>query len=242
MIQGTCITKQKPCAGWNMSGKSMMKSNKGGGMAVILTGIMIASLMLLVFINISDYALYSLKRYYISRGIDYAVCAAVQEIDDGGSSTGLSEGYNETDGRILTDNIRIDELSADYAFFSTLQANTSIQRDSINDSTLIVIVNPSEGEMQYIIKKAEMRDEGSISNPENLEGVINTKINQYFDSTDQDSDRHLIHVNGNIRTNEFKSRPYYMVFIRNYQIDGLFRKRTATFVGFSGAKIERKAE
>ena len=54
-----------------------------------------------------------------------------------------------------------------------------------------------------------------------------------------EKDGHTVYVNGNIRTNEFIKRPYYMVFIRNYPINGLFSKKTATFICFKGGKVDR---
>lgn len=239
MIQKTCTIRLKPNAGWSLSNSYILKSNKGGGLAIMFLSITIIVLILLVFVNIADYALYSIKRNTISKGIDYAVCAAIQEIDNTESESGLATGYDETTGQLSVDNITLNEARADNAFFSTLQSNTGIIRAAVESNVLVVLANPTDMALDYIIKKDVERTEGSISSPYGLEALINNKINEYWDASDPSTDRQIIYINGNLKTNQFKKVPYYIVFIKDYEIDGLFRKRTATFVGFAGAKIER---
>lgn len=209
-------------------------------MGIILLGITVMLLILLVFVNIADYALYSTKRNMISKGIDYGVCAAIQEVGGLESEIGLAAGFDEATGKAMTDNIVLNETNADNAFYTTLQSNTGIPRERIKGNTLTVIVNPTDSALDYIIKKDTQRFEGSVSSPSGLEAVINNAINQCWDNTDPLNDRQVIYVNRNLKTNQFKKSPYYIVFIKNYEIDGLFKKRTATFVDFAGAKIERK--
>lgn len=91
-----------------------------------------------------------------------------------------------------------------------------------------------------LLKKENDRHEGFVVSPDRLEEAINNAIDILWNTSNPQSDSHLIYVNGNLSTNEFKRTPYYLVFIKDYQIDGLFRKRTATFVGFAGAKLERR--
>lgn len=240
MIFRTFILRQKPNAGWNMLNRHAFKSNRGSGQAIIYVSLAIILLVLLIFVNAADYALYSHKRSNISKGIDYAVCAAIQEIDLSESESGLAYGYNEATGQVLSSDITLNEVRSDNAFFSTFEANTGISGESVKDSVLIAMVNPTEAGINYIIKKGMHRVEGSAASPEDLESIINARINVYWDQFDSFSDRHIIFVNGNLKTNNFKKTPYYIVFVKDYQIDGLFRKRTATFVGFAGAKIERR--
>jgi len=125
---------------------------------------------------------------------------------------------------------------------STFHSNTGISRDIIEKKALIVIVNPADILIDYIIKKDVSRSTGSVDEPGKLESVINSKISEYWDTTDPASDKQVIYVHGNVKTNEFKRVPYYIVFIKDFEIDGLFKKRTATFVGFSASKIERKEQ
>lgn len=241
MIQGTCTTRQRRYAGSSIQNRQkLLESEKGGGMAVIFLGLMITLLVLLVVVNAADYALYSSKRNLIAKAIDYSVCAAIQEIDGTASEEGLSRGYDDTTGNLSVDGIFIKKESADEAFFSTFQSNTGIERNTIKDKLVIVILNPVQGELEYIIGQGAVRDEGEIPKPEQAEGVINDWISAHCNTNDPGSDGQVIFVNGNPDTNEFKSRPYYMVFIRNYQIDGLFRKRSATFVGFASARVDRR--
>jgi len=202
------------------------------GIAVILA-------LVIVFASIADYALYSTRRNLIARGIDYAVCAAIQEIDVPASTEGLSEGFDPQTGKVLSDSIMLNESTADSAFFETLEANTGIKRSDIAMDTLIAHICPSDTGINYIIRKDSQRIEGFATSPDKLEAAINNAINVFWDTSIPESDRHTIFVTGNPSTNEFKKVPYFLVFIKDHQINGLFRKRTATFVGFAGAKMER---
>lgn len=209
-------------------------------MAVTFLSLMVMLLILVVVVNAADYALYSFKRNMIGKAVDYSVCASVQEIDMARSEEGLSQGYDASSGAISYDGIHIDETSADNAFFSTLQANAGIPKGDIESKALIVIMNPTGTGIEYIIKKDDIRVEGTISDPGEIEGIISAVYSESGEVSGSETDTQDIFVNGNPDTNEFKKRPYYMAFIKNYEIDGLFRKRTATYVGFAGAKMERK--
>lgn len=208
-------------------------------MKVLLIGISVILVLILVFVNIADYALYSNKRNLIARGIDHSVCAAIQEIDIPSSKTGLSEGYDPETGKILVNDIRLNEETAENAFFSTLQANAGVEKDDIKSNTLVVYVWPSTSGINYLIKKESEKYEGFVSSPDRLEAAINNAIGTLWDANNSEIDRRLIYVNGNPSTNEFRRIPHFLVFIKDYQVDGLFRKRAATFVGFAGAKISR---
>jgi len=207
---------------------------------VLLTGISVMLVLVIVFVNIADYALYSTRRNLIARGIDHSVCAAIQEIDIPSSKTGLSEGYDPDTGKILVNDIHLNEQYAESAFYETLQANAGVKRTDIESNTLIVYIWPSTGGVNYLIKKESERHEGFVSSPDRLEAAINNAIGVLWDASDPGSDRHVIYVNGNPATNEFKKVPYFLVFIKNHEIDGLFRRRSATFVGFAGARIRRQ--
>lgn len=223
--------------------RAVLKNYKGGAFGTILLTIAIILLVFFIFINAVDYALFTFKRNIIGRGIDYSVSAAVQEIDEEVSAEGLSEGCDEATGIVSVDNISLDEEAADNAFYGTLLANTGIQRASIEGHMLVVTTSASSGYLYYNVRaggpgsSGELSETGSLSNPGELEGKINNAIDGFWGSIGPDS--HIIYVNGNPDTNEFKFRPYYIVIIKNYQIDSLFRKREATFVAFKGAKIER---
>ena len=240
MIQKTSIIAQKPSAGWNTSLELFLGDKRGSGLTVIFIGLTGILLVLLVFLSIADYALYSTKRNQICHGINYAVCAAIQEIDRTKSEEGLASGFDENIGMALVDEIVLDEEQADNAFFSTLKANTGIKREAVSGNTLIVTVSPKATGLDIILRNDTTRIEGSVGSPELLEPAINSAVERLWQDSSPEQDRHVIYVNGNLETNQFQKVPYYMVFIKDYQIDGLFRKRTATFVGFAGAKIERR--
>ena len=207
---------------------------------VIIMGIAVILTLIFVFTSIADYALYSTKRNLIAHGIDYAVCAAIQEIDMSASNEGLSKGFDPQTGKLLSDNIKLNEPTAGNAFFGTLESNTGIKRNDISKDTLIAYINPSSTGINYVLKKDSQRIEGFAVSPDKLETAINNTINILWDTNIPESDKHTIYVNGNPSTNEFKKVPYLLVFIKNHQINGLFRKRTATFIGFAGAKLERR--
>lgn len=211
-------------------------------MKIIITGLSIILTLVIVFTSIADYALYSIKRSLIAHSIDYAVCAAIQEIDLPESTEGLSEGYNPQTGRLLSDNIKLNEVTADNTFFSTLEANIGIKKNAIVSNTLIAYILPTDAGINYVLKKGSQWVEGFTSSPDRLEKAINNTISIFWDTTLPDTDKQTIYVNGNPSTNEFRKVPYFLVFIKDYQINGLFKKRTATFVGFAGAKLERKNE
>jgi hypothetical protein len=218
--------------------KHFISSNKGSGISAILLSLAGLTIVGLICFNISDYSLYSYKKASISKAIDYAVCAAIQETDINNSLAGLANGFDGTTGNVSIDNIFINEVVADNAFYNTLQNNCGIKRAIISPYVMTVIVNPTTTVLDYIIKSPTIKNTGSVVNPSDLEAVINTNINMFYGNSGPD--RNLIYVNGNPKTNDFKKRPYYMVFIKNYEIDGLFKKRTATFICFKSANMERK--
>lgn len=219
--------------------KEMLGDNRGGAFGIVLVGLSVSIAALLVFVNMVDFALYSYRRNLISKALDNAVSAAVQEIDVERSSLGLAEGFDEQ-GNISLDNIVLNEERADNAFYSTFKHNTGLERADMEARTMTAVVAPVKEGLQYKLRSKAGEHEGGPVEPVKLEEVLNQRINILWPSTNPEADKHIIYVNGNPRTNEFKKRPYYLVFIRDYQIDGLFRRRTATFVGFKGAKVERK--
>lgn len=239
MLQRTYITLQKLNAELNTIIDTFFEENKGGAFSIVIIGIAITVTALLMLVNSIDFAMYSHKRNIISRAVDYAVSAAVQEIDYERSGYGLARGFDGR-GNISLNNTFLHEQRADNAFFSTFESNTGISRDYLKSSMVIAIVNPVDTGVDYIIKTNTGRYTGITEDPAMLEQLLNDRINEYWATEDPEADKHIIFVNGNPSVTGFKKRPYYIVFIRDYRIDGLFRRRTATFVGFKGAKVERK--
>ncbi len=212
--------------------------SKGGGMGIAFFAMAVVFLALLVLLNVADYMLYSAKRNLIARAVDYSVCSAVQEIDVARSREGLSTEYDEISGIPSVTSIFLNEENADNAFFSTFQFNTGIEETSIKPYVIRVIVNPLEDALECHFKKGSLMAQQLVYDEEQLEDAINSRIREWQDESSVDS--HVIYVNGNPYTRKFQKRPYYMVIIKDYEIDGLFKRRNATFVGFAGARIERR--
>ncbi len=217
--------------------KHIKESNKGGAFGVMFFGLAVILALGLILLTIADYSLYSYKKKAIASAIDFSVSAAVQENNVELSRKGYAAGIDESTGKLSTNDIIIDETTSKTAFFSTLEANAGIKVSNVISNTMIIIVNPTSISMNYIISNDTKNISGSTSEPDELQSIINTSSIQFWDSALPDNE--LIYVNGNPKTNEFKKKPYYMVFIKNFQIDGLFKKRLATFISFKGANIER---
>lgn len=216
-------------------------NNEKGSSSIIVLGIVSFMIFLLIFVNIIDYSLYSEKRDIIQKSIDNSVTAAIQEVDTSVSKDGLSQAYNSNTGEVQLKNIYLNETRADNAFYSTLKANTGIERSTIESNALVIIINPQHSNLQYIMKSSLGRITGTVSNQEHLEAVINNKLNSDSAAINT-NDKHIIYVNGNVKTVEFKERPYYLVIIRNLPVKGLFKTKNTTFVSFKGANIERNVE
>lgn len=214
-----------------------MGSENGGALGVVFFSMAIIFIISLLVLNIADYSLYSYKKKCIASAIDFSVSAAVQENNVELSRKGYAAGIDEATGKPSTDNITIEKDIAERAFFSTLEANVGIKRADVIADTMIIIINPTSTSMNYIINNDTKDISGSVTEPSSLESIINTNSIQFWNSSLPDSE--LVYVNGNPKTNEFNKKPYYMVFIKNFEIDGLFKKRVATFISFKGSNIER---
>ncbi len=220
--------------------KRLLPGNmKGGAFSILIIGLAVSFAALLILLNAADFAVYAYKRNIISTALDYGVSAAIQEIDEVRSRAGLSEGF-DANGNMSMDNIFIHEQRADQAFYDTFRQNSGISKGTMENHIMIAVANPITSGLNYIVKRKASRIEGNVNGPQKLQEILNNQINSFWNSGALEADRHVIYVNGNLKTNEFEKRPYYMVFIRDYQIDGLFRRRTATFVGFKGAKVQRQ--
>jgi hypothetical protein len=221
-----------------------VNGRKGGGFAVMFLCLAVMAAVFFSFLQIADYALFTYKRNGIAKAMDYSVAAAIQEIDAAASREGLGEGYDEATGAASTDRILLNVQGAQNAFFSTLQANCGIERPEVQDSTLTVMTSTADSIIEYHIMAGKpgsperLDRTGSLSEPRDLEAAINLAVYDYWGTNAQD--RNILYVNGNPRTNEFRDRPYYMAFIKDYEIHGLLKTRHASFAAFKGAKIERK--
>ncbi len=189
-----------------------------------------------------DYALYTYRYSIISAALDYAVCGAVLEVDT--ASIGLEEGFNEENGSKSEKNIRIDGQKADNAFLSIFNENLGMQTEDYIDCLETAVLTPVDNGMEYEIRIAGVKGNcknvtsGFVTETASLEGILNNAANHMENMTLSNDAQ--IFINGNKKTNEFEMRPYYIAFIRNLEIDGLFIKRNADFSSLKGAKIERE--
>lgn len=214
--------------------KKIINSSDGGALSVLMTGLTGLIVLVIVFLSIIDLSVYSYKKRLIASAIDYAVSAAVQEIDVERSKTGLSRAFFN-DGQVNMTGIFLDEGKADKAFSSTIMKNVGIDIEGINGKMIRVIASPVGDGAYYSIKDKNSLVTGNSESMEKIEDILNARM----ESLGHGEDSHTVYVNGNSATNSFEKRPYYMVFIRDYQIDGLFSNRKATFICFKSARVYR---
>jgi len=203
--------------------------------------IAVICIFLLIFLCVADYALFSYKCALIKRALDFAVDAAAMEVttspmDVPGISTEMRD---ETQKTPSYTNVRIDSGKSQTAFWNTFESNTGILRGAAEENAMIVTTCCTNTGIEYSFKKGASAISGNVDKPEDMESAINSAIASLFPNP---VDKQVIKVNGNIKTTQFKERPMFMVFLKNWQINGLFTKREATFIAFKGAKLERPPE
>lgn len=219
--------------------KRIMGNRAGSGLGAVLACAALMVVVFLVFITAVDYGLYSMKYKILGRGIDYAACSAVMEIDIARSREGLSDGYYEQSGAIAVDGIYIDGEKANNIFFATLSANTGIKESELRKHILTVVVSPLNDALECTFYKEEYSEKVTVDRPEMIEQAVNSMLCRLYPDEGPGADRKIIFVNGNVKTNEFKKRPYFIAFTRGYDINGLFRNRKADFACFADARVER---
>lgn len=214
----------------------MIKNNKGGGFGAIFMGLASILVCFTVFMNMVDYSLYTYKRNAVSRAMDYAVTAAVQQIDRDTSSEGIAEGFTEDTGEKLLDDIEINLDMAVNTFYSVFYKNLTIDNVDINNNLMLCATSVKDGRLKYSVKAGEILiKEGFLETPMLVENMMNDAVNQYWPSVGNDR----IYVNGNSKTNEIEKGTYLFAFIRDLKIKGLYSKRQISLSSFAGAKIER---
>jgi len=224
------ILLQKP----SVELKKIINSSEGGAFSVLMIGLTGLLVLATVLFSIIDLSIYSYKKRVIASTIDYAVSAAIQEIDIEKSRAGLSKAFSK-EGQVSMIGIFLNEEKADRAFTSTIMGNVGIDIESINEDLIRLAASPLEYGIYYSIKDKNGLETGNADSMDRIENILNDRMGGLGDK----GDTHTVYVNGNIATNSLEQRPYYMVFIRDYEIDGLFSNRKATFVCFKAAKIYR---
>ncbi len=209
-------------------------------MGAVLMSVALMLLFMLVLVTSVDYGLYSMNCRVLGRGMDFAASAAVQEIDRARSREGISAGYDEETGLFSVNDIYIDADSANRVFFTVLSQNTGFSEEELRKHMLTVIVTPSHTGMECRFYREGYSETVLVERPEMLEAAINQRVRTLYPQTGPDADKRIIFVNGNIKTNQFKERPYFFAFVRGLEINGLLRNRKVYFACFAGAKIDRR--
>ncbi len=232
-----CTTEQKLHVGLKKSA-GRIKEQRGGGLGVLFIGLAVTFLVLLVFVNVADYAVYTYKRNAISKAMDYAVTAAVQDIDREKSLEGLAVGFDESTGKRLSDGVEIDIDSAERTFLSVFDSNCNPEQSDIREKLLICATSVSGEEVNYKIKTpAGGVSDGMVNEPYLIEDRINSAAEGSWPDSDVDSGK--ISINGNPKTNMIERGTYVFAYIKGIKITGIFTERKLTLSCFGGAKLDR---
>lgn len=207
-------------------------------MGVLFIGLTVTFLVLFVFINIADYAVYTYKKNTISKALDYAVTAAVQEIDGSKSLQGLAEGFDESTGKRLSDGVEIDIDRAEKTFLSVFNSNCNQEETDICDNLLICVTSAKGEGVNYKIKTPSGDTvDGTVNEPYLIEDRINNATECYWPDSADDSGK--ISINGNPKTNMIERGTYVFAYIKSIRITGIFTERKLTLSCFGGAKLDR---
>ena len=223
----------------NTSSKVAMafQNESGGGIGIIFIGLSAILLAFVVFINIVDYSLFTYKRNAISKAMDYAVTAAVQQVNKNQSVVGVANGFTEDTGKKLLDGVEIEVDMANRTFLNVFYANYKLDNLSINDNLLICATSRGREKLKYAIKAGTGPIfEGELDDSLLVEGRINQAITQYWPSAE---DNAQVYINGNLKTNMIENGTYLFAFINNIKIAGLYSERQINLSSFGGAKLER---
>ncbi len=205
---------------------------------MLFIGLAVTFLVLFVFVNVADYAVYTYKRNTISKAMDYAVTAAVQDIDREKSLEGLAKGFDENTGKRLSDGVEIDIHSAERTFLSVFDFNCNREQTDIRDNLLICATSASGEEVNYKIKTpgGEIVD-GTVNEPYLMEDRINNAAEVCWADSDVSKDK--ISINVNPKTNMIERGTYVFAYIKGIKITGIFTERKLTLSCFGGAKVDR---
>lgn len=234
-----CITGQKLHAGLRKKVRQI-ENQRGGGLGVILLGMASMLLVFAVFLNIADYSIYTYKRNAISKAIDYAVTAAVQDIDITKSQDALADGFDESTGKRLTEGIEIDINKAEQTFISVFNSNCNQGKAEFSSNLLICATSVLDNKLSYKIKTIPSGIfTGTVDTPSLIEDRLNEAINSCWPDSD---DTGRVFVNGNPKTNMIENGTYLFAFIKDIEITGIFTERKLTLSSFAGAKLDRASE
>ncbi len=219
--------------------KSLLGDEFGGGLGILFIGISIMVLVVVIFLNIADYSIYTYKRNDISKALDYAVTAAAQQLKTSESLVGLSEGFSDSSGKKLLENVEINIDKASITFTDILCRNNNIPVLYVNDKLLLCSTYSDKGRVKYTIKATgQPLKHGETDGPQDMEAIINDALDAFW----PDSHKTSIYVNGNPYTNMLERGTYLFAVLKDVEITGIFSKRKISLSSFVGAKLERLAD
>ncbi len=225
--------------GFTLELKRLLWDEYGGGLSILFIGISIIALVLVIFLNIADYSVYTYKRNEITKAMDYAVTAAAQQLKTSESLVGLSSGFSDHSGKKLLENVEINIDKASVTFTDILSRNNNIPAISINDRLLLCSTYSEKGRVKYTVKaNGWPLEHGETGGPQDIEAIINDSLEAFW----PESHKTLIYVNGNPYTNMVEKGTYLFAVIKDVEITGIFSKRKISLSSFAGAKLERLAD
>jgi len=214
-----------------------LKSESGGGFGTIFIGLAIILLAFVVLINIADYSLFTYKRNAISKAMDYAITAAVQQINKNQSRVGVANGFTEGTGETMLEGVEIDIDTAISTFLFVFYANYKPNNFSIENNLLVCSTSTLDGKLSYTIKaNSEQKFDGNLDDSALIEEKINQAIVQYWPNAEDNSQ---VYISGNPKTNMIENGTYLFAFIKDIKIMGLYSQRNISLSSFAGAKLER---
>ncbi len=206
-------------------------------MGTLFIGLSALVAVLIVFVNIADYSIYTYKRNELSGAMDYAVTAASQQISYINSMEGVSDGFSPDTGQKLLENVKIDMGTAETAFLEVFKKNYSAPDKDITDNLLLCSTyTDSAGRIHYDIKAGQnLAFSGTVEDTLLLEDRVNNALKAYWPENTTAS----IYVNGNSKTNQLEKGTYLLAVINDIEISGVLSKRKISLSSFTGAKVER---
>lgn len=215
---------------------------RDGFVSIVVLLLASVIILMLMLINILNYSVFSYSTMLVGRALDYAVCAAVQEIDIPLSMQGISDAFDESSGMLRTGNMFFDNTKAEKVFYRVLKDNSGLEQEGLEQSLTLVSTCPmidiyGELAIKYFIKRENSIVEGVLYNVDELESTINDELR--YGSIDK---ARLISVNGNPKTNEFSIRPYYIAIVKDFEVKGVISPQKVTYVAFRAGRINRRGE
>ncbi len=205
-------------------------------MGTLFIGLSVILLLLIIFINMADYSLYTYKRNEVSKAMDYAVTAASQQIKINENIDGISKGFSDVSGKRLLEGVEINMEKASNTFNEMFYRNVGYSTINIDNNLLLCSTSLENDSLKYtVMVNGSLLEFGELEEPSGLESVINGALSRFW----PDSGKTGIYINGNPKTNMVRKGTYLFAVINDMEIKGLISKRKISLSSFAGAKLER---